>query len=657
MVYVLRASNGTATPLSLTESAAASLLPYSGYRIRVRTPTATSPPPPSSKPARRLLRGLLAAGAANSSTGSTGGLGVNETPLEVDSFDILGPGDGSGGAKDTPMGPTNITSVIFLLSFCGYPRSVDAATFKAMWFNNATSTPTSHNMQNYWATCSNGFAQMPVPNQVVVEVDLPCSGAYLGTKYNSTNNCRTQELYTWFNMADDYARLTLKLNISTIKQRVAVLPTEMDPYCGWAGLASVGCAGTRCYTWIAGSSSKDLSIYFHEMGHNMGLAHANWANTPDDPYSDFTCAMGSGVTCYNAANTWRLGWLDTLPGASLNSSNFDVGRWSTWALPRQSAGTSPQSIIRILPDWAPPAWGRNATLGASAVPAFYVSLRARQTPFENWYGTDLTNPGRVLVHTSNLTQSSNSYQTSTLQAVLAGKGRYTAALPYGITVQVLSINATAGAAISICRASRAAESPDDESCWNGLDDDCNGLADDQDPACQPPSPPPSPPPPSPTPSPRPPSPTPSPRPPSPTPSPPPPSPTPSPRPPSPTPSPRPPSPTPTPRPPSPTPTPPPTPSASPKPSSPPPSSKPPSPTPSPMPSPPPPKKKRASSPPPAPPTPSPPPSPTPSPPPPKKKKRTAAASSSPPPPPPPSPTPSPPPSRRVRKSSPQATGA
>lgn len=70
---------------------------------------------------------------------------------------------------------------------------------------------------------------------MVVEVDLPCAGAYLGTKYNSTNNCRTQELYTWLNMADDYARLTLKLNISAIKQRVAVLPTEMDPYCGWAG--------------------------------------------------------------------------------------------------------------------------------------------------------------------------------------------------------------------------------------------------------------------------------------------------------------------------------------------------------------------------------------------------------------------------------------
>eukprot|EP00198_Chlamydomonas_reinhardtii_P003877 XP_001693213.1 predicted protein [Chlamydomonas reinhardtii] len=441
MVYVLRASNGTAMPLSLSEAAAASLIPYSGYRIRVRTPAASSPPP-AGKPARRLLRGLLAL----DSTNFTGGLGVNDTPLDIDSFEILGPGDGSGGAKDTPMGPTNITSVIFLLSFCGYRRPVSAADFRAMWFNNATSTPTSRNMQNYWSTCSNGFAQMPASNQVVVEVDLPCAGAYLGTKYNSTNNCRTQELYTWLNMADDYARLTLKLNISAIKQRVAVLPTEMDPYCGWAGLASVGCAGTRCYTWISGSSSKDLSIYFHEMGHNMGLAHANWANTPDDPYGDFTCAMGSGVTCYNAANTWRLGWLDTLPGAALNSSNFATGRWSTWSLPRQSAGTSPQSIIRIMPDWAPPAWRQNATPGASAVPAYYVSLRARQAPFENWFGTDLTNPGRVLVHTSNLTQSSNSYQTTTLQAVLAAKGRYTAALPYGITIQVLSINASTGAA-------------------------------------------------------------------------------------------------------------------------------------------------------------------------------------------------------------------
>ena len=42
----------------------------------------------------------------------------------------------------------------------------------------------------------------------------------------------------------------------------------------------------------------------------MGLAHANWANTPDDPYGDFTCAMGR---CVGGCWAMALGGVGCMP--------------------------------------------------------------------------------------------------------------------------------------------------------------------------------------------------------------------------------------------------------------------------------------------------------------------------------------------------------
>jgi hypothetical protein len=56
-------------------------------------------------------------------------------------------------------------------------------------------------------------------------------------------------------------------------------------------MGSVGCSGTKCYTWINGAVSRDLSIYMHEMGHNFGLHHSARAGS-DYEYGDNTCTMG-----------------------------------------------------------------------------------------------------------------------------------------------------------------------------------------------------------------------------------------------------------------------------------------------------------------------------------------------------------------------------
>ncbi|GFR40654.1 hypothetical protein Agub_g1239, partial [Astrephomene gubernaculifera] len=139
----------------------------------------------------------------------------------------------------------------------------------------------------------------------------------------------------WMNYGEDYATKTLKLNISSIKQRIAVLPNEMNAYCPWAGLASVGCGGTRCFVWANGGASGDLSLYFHEMGHNLGLMHSNRVGS-DDEYGDYTCAMGSLYGCYNAPNNWRMGWGSPIPGGHFNNSNMPKGTWMPYVLPFQT---------------------------------------------------------------------------------------------------------------------------------------------------------------------------------------------------------------------------------------------------------------------------------------------------------------------------------
>ena len=50
--------------------------------------------------------------------------------------------------------------------------------------------------------------------------------------------------------------------------------TRAQVPCPWLGLASVGCAGRYCETYIKGTAAADLPSFFHELGHNQGLGHA-----------------------------------------------------------------------------------------------------------------------------------------------------------------------------------------------------------------------------------------------------------------------------------------------------------------------------------------------------------------------------------------------
>ena len=75
-----------------------------------------------------------------------------------------------------------------------------------------------------------------------------------------------------------------------------------------------------------------LDVTFHELGHNFGLQHST---TPGNEYGDCSCAMGAcaSLRCFNAVQSWILGWSTTTPGGVLNSSVLTPGQGLGLLLP------------------------------------------------------------------------------------------------------------------------------------------------------------------------------------------------------------------------------------------------------------------------------------------------------------------------------------
>ncbi|GIL48042.1 hypothetical protein Vafri_4754 [Volvox africanus] len=242
-------------------------------------------------------------------------------------------------------------------------------------------------------------------------------------------------------------------------------------------MGSVGCTGSRCYSWINGRYAQDLTVYMHEMGHNMGLQHSGRVGITNNEYADASCTMGHGRTCFNAPNMWRLGWVAPLPGGDLNGTTLEVGRQKRFFLTGQNKAQ--QSIVRIDPTWTLNGTAVPTSKTSTSAPVYYVSLRTQEPPFE------VLSPSvtRIYVYTSQATQAVNSYTRSTFQAVLNVDNEFRASMPYGIVVRVNTLTSS-NSSISICRASGDSEAQvGSSSCFDGRDNDCDGLVDEEDPDC------------------------------------------------------------------------------------------------------------------------------------------------------------------------------
>ncbi|GIL96739.1 hypothetical protein Vretimale_2548 [Volvox reticuliferus] len=478
---VLRQSDGNPTSVILDKTEA---LDYAGQLIRVRVEEDT----PSSR--RR----------AQSSDDDDAAVRVKV----VESFGYAGKDD---AAKDelTFRQPLNLQSIIYLVSACNKANSYTEASFRKFWLNGPSSTPLDSTMQNYFSYCSQGIASLTNATQHIFEVTIPCSGSlseYYGLKYDLEAKCGDGEKYAYQYLSDTFVKNKYhRTDLDGIKQRIAVMPPGLGGSCGWTGLGTVGCGGSRCYAWIQDSARGVRSAYMHEMGHNLYLSHSGREGSSSE-YADYTCVMGSGSTCFNAANAWRLGWITTLPGADLNGSTLLLGQRRTFTLPNQNRAI--QSIIRVNPTWTITGMEYQTSVKAP-VKAYYISFRFGQDIFESFSTHPLDyQDNRVYIYSYRGTQSPYSWEPSTLNERLGPNETYRGPLPAGLVVKVISIIPNVSATVSVCRSGGPKESQGGNSCGDGLDNDCDGLVDLDDPDCNvvlspPPSPRPSPQPPSPRP--------------------------------------------------------------------------------------------------------------------------------------------------------------
>lgn len=188
-----------------------------------------------------------------------------------------------------------IKTLTMILSVCNVPPSIDHTALSNVLLRKPGIVSEKANLQDMFQECSNRKAKF---TSTIVEqpIYIPCKGTYWAPQ------C---EVYEWADFADNYATKTLRIPLSTYTNIMYVLP--QGNLCGFGGLGSLGPCGAPCRVWISGQIPDQITAYFHELGHNLGLGHASYNN---DQYGDLTDAMGycCSIRCFAAPNSHRLGW-------------------------------------------------------------------------------------------------------------------------------------------------------------------------------------------------------------------------------------------------------------------------------------------------------------------------------------------------------------
>ena len=362
----------------------------------------------------------------------------------------------------------NVTSITFVLNVCNW-TNYEMSKFTSKW-TRATSGNNAVNMQNYFDSCTyNRFTFTDDNNIVVGPINVPCSSndtRFL--KFNSSN-CGLLEIYGWAEYAQHYAVTVLNISLTKYRHRMLMLPNGVP--CGWAGLGTLGC-GPSCFTWYNGVYGTELNVVMHELGHNFGLHHSSTLN---EEYGDGSCIMGGccGNRCYNIPQSWVLSL--TQPVNTYNATSLGTGVWISNTVPAHLV--SDKNFIKIDVDWV------------DTTTSYFVSYRA-PVKYDQYLLAHYLN--KVFVHRFIRVKAENARPF--LQAILTPSTNFTITDPgVGVVVKFIS-SSNQSATVSICRKS----TPSIEICDDGIDNDCNGLIDYQDPGCKvpfPPSPPPKPPPP------------------------------------------------------------------------------------------------------------------------------------------------------------------
>ncbi|CAE7224237.1 unnamed protein product, partial [Symbiodinium natans] len=183
------------------------------------------------------------------------------------------------------------------------------------------------------------YADVPIVCDTATDSNCP-------SNYDSTSSCSSSEYYGW-------PRYAFKSRPELVKSNwqhwVVIFPRDIVN-CNFVGLGNVGCSSSYCYSWIPHDYSTKIQDYTHELGHNLGLAHAGIVGGSE--YGDYSCAMGycCSVRCYNAPHAYELGWIT--PSLELNDANFPS---ILTGVPLRSMSLHSDGAISITVDWVSPA--------------------------------------------------------------------------------------------------------------------------------------------------------------------------------------------------------------------------------------------------------------------------------------------------------------
>lgn len=227
-------------------------------------------------------------------------------------------------AAGAAVAPYTFQALVVPLSICNYPPSVTSSTLDATLFGSL-----DYSVENMFTGCSLGHAKFSRSDVTVLPfaVHVPCAGSV-------TDPNVVCDFDQWSQVADQWlaANYYYHRNFTqdTYVHRIYVLPRGIRT-CAWAGMGWVGCKDSpgKCKVWIMGEAADQAMTYVHELGHNLGLNHAN---TPATIYGDGSDAMGfcCSVRCFNAANLDALGWAQ--PTIQLDVASLPQNQWLSFQL-------------------------------------------------------------------------------------------------------------------------------------------------------------------------------------------------------------------------------------------------------------------------------------------------------------------------------------
>eukprot|EP00798_Chlamydomonas_sp_ICE-L_P027134 gene27134-2363_t len=356
---------------------------------------------------------------------------------------------------------------------------------------------------DYFTACSYGNAIFNRKNSAVAPllVKLPCSGFSPIFGSWSASSCEFNDYLGWVEAAMDAAAEEQGFDLSLYRHRVVVLPAGLASWagskCRWAGLGTVGPAAIKNdgsydygYVWINGDNAASIQAYFHEIGHNLYLGHAGKYNSESCTTCDWSCAMGMccRVRCFNSVHNWNLGWASPTQGHVIEKSNISPGNTLSFSIPSQS--TQERNMLVTANDWV-----IERTLGAVAPWPFEESAYDKDIPSSF--------AGGVLIHAWNGTGQRDSATVSQHVATLSDSTMWKDTL-YGSQLVIKQLKSSLQfAELTVCLIQENSREflacyffiPTDKvtgikivkscelDCSDGLDNDCNGLIDEEDPSC------------------------------------------------------------------------------------------------------------------------------------------------------------------------------